>query len=293
MDTITNTPPLLVIIGETASGKSGLAMKLAQMFNGEIITGDARTVYRGMDIGTAKPSLADRQLVPHHLLDIMDPDETLNASVFKELVLREIKDISERGMLPILVGGSGLYIDSVLFDYEFSQPPDIEIRAELQSISVAELQGRFKKQGLSLPRNSANPRHLVRSLETGGQIANRSPMRSNTCVLGIDITRESLTQSVAKRVEEMFVAGLEKEVRGLVKQYGWDSQLSQTIGYKEFKSYFTGVLTITELKSLIIRDTLAYAKRQRTWFKRNKLIRYICNQEESVALVTTWLNNLE
>lgn len=293
MDTITTTPPLLVIIGETASGKSALALKLAQAFNGEIIVGDARTVYRGMDIGTAKPSTADRQLVPHHLLDIMNPYEVINASMFKELVLRKINDITERGALPILVGGSGLYVDSVLFDYEFRQPADLENRAELQDLSVADLQKQLAEQGIPLPRNSANSRHLVRSLETGGQIATKSPMRSNTCVLGLEISREQLTRNVIERVEAMFVAGLEKEVRDLVGRYGWDSQLSQTIGYKEFKSYFSGVITEDELKSLIVRDTLAYAKRQRTWFRRNKLINYICSQDESVALVTTWLNNSE
>ena len=292
MATITIASPLLVIVGETASGKTALSLELAQKFNGEIIAGDGRTIYRGMDIGTAKPTLDERQVVPHCLIDELDIGQPITAALFKQKVLAAIDTIHAKGKLPILVGGNGLYIDSVLFDYAFNAPVDPAERVRLQKLTVSELQSELKSRGIALPENDQNPRHLMRALETKGQAAERAPLRPDTLILGVGPEREVLRQKVADRVTAMMAAGLENEVRKLVESYGWNEQLSLTIGYKEFKKYFDGAQTLEQVEQAIVQDTLAYAKRQRTWFKRNKAIIYPSNSEQAVDLVTTWLNKL-
>src|SRR5688572_21256799 len=162
--------PLIVIAGPTASGKSALAMKVAKKYNGEIICADSRTVYKGMDIGTAKPSAVDRKEVPHHLLDIVQPNQPFTAADFKEQALAAIDDISGRGKLPIMVGGTGLYIDSVIFDYRFGDPADPDKRAQLQDMTLEQLQQMCVMEGIRLPENTKNKRHLVRAVELGGVI---------------------------------------------------------------------------------------------------------------------------
>ncbi|MEO6513181.1 MAG: tRNA (adenosine(37)-N6)-dimethylallyltransferase MiaA [Candidatus Saccharimonadales bacterium] len=290
MATVTELPPLLVIVGETASGKSQLALELAKKFNGEIIAGDARTMYRGMDIGTAKPSPEDRLQVRHHLLDELNPNEPITAHLFKQRAQRAINDISQRGKLPILVGGSGLYIDSLLYDYSFNTPADPEERARLGGLSVEQLQATITGQGLALPENDQNPRHLIRVIETAGKVAPKNELRTQTLVLGVGVDRDVLRQRIADRVDQMLANGLENEVRRLVSVYGWDGQLGQTIGYKEFKNYLEGDENVADVRAAIIRDTCAYAKRQRTWFNRNQAIVYLSSLEQYVDLVTTWLN---
>jgi tRNA dimethylallyltransferase len=287
---MTETSPLLVIVGETGSGKSALAMALARKFNGEIIAGDARTVYRGMDIGTAKPPNKDRLEVAHHLIDELHPGESFTAAQFKVRAQRAIEDIVRRGKLPILVGGSGLYIDSLLYDYAFNAPADSKLRVRLSQLPVVQLQEELKAKGIALPTNERNPRHLIRAIETAGKQASRNAMRPGTLVIGTSVDRELLKQNIVSRIDDMLEKGLEAEVKRLVELYGWNDQLEQTIGYKEFKKYLSGDETIGQVRAAIISHTLAYAKRQRTWFSRNTAIRYPSNLEQSVELVTTWLN---
>ena len=193
--------------GETASGKSALAIELAKQFNGEIIAADSRTVYRGMDIGTAKPTLEEQHLVPHHLIDVVNPDERFTVADFKHLTEITIRDITSRGKLPILVGGSGLYIDAVLFDFAFSGQKLTEGREALRQLSIEELQAKLKKQAyLCRITNairdilSANSRQVV---SAASQCCHFVP---NTLVLGMEIDREVLAPRIAKRVEEMFNA---------------------------------------------------------------------------------------
>lgn len=290
MATVKTNPPLLVIVGETASGKSALAMTLAKEFNGEIIAGDARTIYRGMDIGTAKPSRQAQQQVRHHLIDELEIDQPITAAMFKDRALQAISEITARGKLPILVGGSGLYVDSVLFDYGFNLPVDTAERQRLQQLTVPELQAELRRRGIALPQNHQNPRHLIRALETAGRTPSKGSLRANTLIVGTMTERTLLRQKIIERVDAMFAAGLEAELRGLVKKHGWNGQLSQTIGYKEFKDYLSGEQSLEAVRAAIIRDTVAYAKRQRTWFRRNGAVKYPCNIDEVVALVTTWLN---
>jgi tRNA dimethylallyltransferase len=285
--------PLLVIVGQTATGKSGLALQLAERYNGEIICADSRTVYRGMDIGTAKPTPADRARVPHYCLDIADPDDRFTAADFKRCAQKAIDDIFDRGRLPILVGGTGLYVDSVLYDYEFQGPADIILRDELTALSVPELQDRLRREGIGLPNNTQNPRHLIRAIETGGIPARRSEIRENTLVLGLRLERDELLPQITGRVTRMLHDGLEREARRLGKRCSIDIPPMQTIGYQEWQAYFAGAQNLEETRDLIIKSTLAYAKRQKTWFKRNNSVQWLNNRDKlarSVELTTTFLN---
>lgn len=292
MGSQSNQTPLIVIVGETASGKTALAIELAKQFNGEVIAADSRTVYRGMDIGTAKPTPEEQDGIPHYLIDVVSPDEEFTAAEFKKMANEKIAKIGERGKLPIIVGGTGLYIDSVIYDFEFRTPADTELREKLQGLSVDELQEILKGKDLPLPENSRNPRHLIRAIETGGAVASRQPLRENTLVLGLTIDREELRQKLAKRVELMVNQGFVDEVKHVAKQYGWDAPALQAPGYKAFRKYLAGEATLEEAKTLFIQNDAQLAKRQRTWFRRNKDIHWICKKDEAVDLVTTFLNKV-
>jgi tRNA dimethylallyltransferase len=231
--------PLIVIVGETASGKSALAMELALRFNGEIICADSWTVYKGFDIGTAKPSVADRARVPHHLLDIADPVTGFSAPQFQRLAVQAITDITSRMRLPILVGGTGLYVDSVLFNYGFLAPSDPQERVRLEAMTLPELQLLIDKMGLDASGiDLRNKRRVVRFIENNGAEPTRHPLRENTLVLGMSVPRDELNARVAKRVDEMLIAGLESEVCALAAQYGWDVEPMKGIGYREWRMLF-------------------------------------------------------
>lgn len=290
MEPTTNNSPLVVILGETASGKSALAMQIAQEFHGEIIAADSRTIYRGMDIGTAKPTQEERRRVRHHLLDVVEPDQRFTAADFKRCAMQAIADIGSRGKLPLLVGGSGLYIDAVLYDFAFGGDADPEFRARLQRLSVDELQRTILSKGIALPANHRNPRHLIRALETRGQMASSRPLRSNTLVLGLRIDRMTLHEHIAQRVRAMMEASFVEEVRHLVKRYGDQLPAFQAPGYASVIEYLQGSLTLEEAEQATIVATERLAKRQRTWFRRNKSVQWITEQEQAVDLITTFLN---
>lgn len=272
--------PLVVIVGETGSGKSALAMQIARENNGEIICADSRTVYKGMDIGTAKPSRADREAVPHHCLDLVRPDQSFTAADFKQCAAAAIDDISARGKLPIMVGGTGLYIDAVIYDFQFRPAADPTLRQQLSELGVEELQQKLRERSIPLPRNDRNPRHLIRALETNGRIAEKRPLRQNTLTFGLSVPREELAARISKRVEAMIAAGLEQEAKRLAETFGWDAPGLQTIGYKEWQPYFAGTQSLQATRELIIKNSLQYAKRQRTWFKRNNSIQWIDNRDK-------------
>jgi tRNA dimethylallyltransferase len=285
--------PLIVIVGETGAGKSALAIKLAKQFNGEIIAADSRTVYRDMDIGTAKPTPKERAAVPHHLLDVVDPDEKFSAAEFKKMANKAIEEISQRGKLPIMAGGSGLYVDSVLFDYKF-RTPAANTREYLNKKSITELQLTILERGLPMPKNAQNPRHLIRMIETDGLVSVKSELRPNTLVIGLRTDREGLRQRLKARADAMFKAGLINEIKLLVKLYGWDNEALRAPGYKSCREYIEGVESLEAAKKKLVQDHLNLAKRQRTWFKRNKSIQWFStpvNWHDVVVTVTTFLNN--
>lgn len=282
--------PLIAIVGETASGKTALAIELAEQFGGEIICADSRTVYRDLNIGTAKPTIEERQRVPHHLLDIIGPDQPFSAADFKQLANAAITEIWSRGKVPLLVGGTGLYIDAVLFDYTFSEPADPRERQRLQALSIGELQAEIVARGIPMPENDRNPRYLMRALETGGTSQECKPLRENTLVLGLHIDREVLRQKITCRVDMMIDAGFIQEVQDAAKTYGWDAPGLRAPGYKAFREYIEGTITLNEAKAQFVYNDMQLAKRQRTWFRRNKSIHWITQQAQAVDLATTLLN---
>lgn len=284
-------PPLLVVVGETGAGKSVLAMELAEQFNGELICADSWTVYKGFDIGTAKPTVEECAKVPHHLLDVAEPAEGFSAVLFQKLAKHAITDISARGKLPIMVGGTGLYIDSVLFDYSFLPPSDPELRGELNSLHLAQVQQRATQMGLDTTGiDLQNKRRLIRLIENNGQRPKKQALRKNTLVFGIATDRERLRERIAKRVDSMVAQGLENEVRALTEQYGWNVEPMKGIGYGEWREYFDGSRDMVETRRRIIQATMDLAKRQRTWFKRNSSIQWVQDRSNAVEIITTFLN---
>ncbi|MEI7683101.1 MAG: tRNA (adenosine(37)-N6)-dimethylallyltransferase MiaA [Candidatus Saccharibacteria bacterium] len=260
--------PLVVIVGTTASGKSALAMRIAKERNGEIIAADSRTIYKGMDIGTAKPSPDDQKLIPHHLIDVAEPDRKFTASDFKKLANRAIKNIHDRGKLPIMVGGTGLYIDSILYDFSF-RPANPAERQRLEKLTVSELQTEIRQKGLEIPENTQNPRHLIRVLETNGEVGVKNPLRANTEVIGVQVPDDVLKRRIAERTDHMIAQGLQAEVKELSDKYGWEAEAMKGIGYREWQDYFAGSQDLIKTKKLIVKDTWQYARRQRTWFRRS------------------------
>ena len=285
--------PLLVVVGETASGKSELSMQLAEALSGEIICADSRTIYRHMDIGTAKPTPQDRQRVVHHGLDLITPDQRYSAATYKAYALNAIDKVAQSGKLPIIVGGSGLYIDAVLYDYGFTEPPDESLRERLQALSVVELQQRIVVDEIPMPTNYKNPRHLVSAIERAGKPGIKCPIRSNTIVLGMQIERSVLRERIERRVEYMVDNGFLTETKQLASKYGWDSPGLQATSYKAFRGYFAGTSTLEQAKQIFVGNDLQLAKKQRTWFKRNKSIHWLSTDDklsESVEIATTLLN---
>ena len=280
-----STPgPLVAIVGQTASGKSSVAAEVARQFSGEIINADSWQIYTGMDVGTAKPSQQEREEIPHHLIDIVEPGEEFTAAVYKRMALEAIEDIASRGKLPILVGGTGLYIDGVLFDYSFAPQGYPGQREALREKSIPELLELIQQRGIDLSGiDTRNKRRLMRLLETGGAKPQQSDLRANTLVLGVTTSRNQLRENIEKRTEVMFRAGLKHEVRELAERYGWQVEAMKGIGYREFKPYFDGGQSLAETKRRITKNTLELAKKQRTWFKRNRHIRWIESAEEAKA----------
>ncbi len=288
-----NALPLIVIVGETASGKSTLAMELALAFEGEIICADSWTVYRGFDIGTAKPTAADRSKVPHHLLDVADPAEGFSAAVFQRLALATIADISARGKLPIMVGGTGLYIDSVLYDYGFLPPSDPELRAQLNAMTLEQVLARAGELELDTAGiDLRNKRRVIRLIENNGVRPGKRELRKNTLVIGTAIGHEQLQRRITARLDSMLAGGLEAEAHGLAERYGWDAESMKGIGYREWREYFAGQQTVEQTRERIIKASMDLAKRQRTWLKPNESIQWISDRSKAVEFVTTFLNKI-
>lgn len=283
--------PLIVIVGETASGKSALALELAKRFDGEIIAADSWTVRRGVNIGTAKPTPLERAEIKHHLLDVIEPCGDFTAAVFKKLANATIHDITSRGKLPIMVGGTGLYIDGVLYDYGFLPAGDREKRRQLNELSIPQLLEKLIKAGVDTDGlDTRNKRRLIRALETAGAQPSRGDMRPNTLVIGLQVPRSVLRANVERRVDAMLAAGLQVEVERLVANYGWDCEALKGIGYREWRGFFEDTYDLQATRAAIIKSTLDLAKRQRTWFRRNKSIQWVDNTARALELTTRFLN---
>lgn len=285
---------LLVIVGETASGKSALALELARQLEGEIICADSWTVRREVNIGTAKPTAEALALVPHHLLDVAGPDEDFTAAVFKRLAQAAITDIINRGKLPIMVGGTGLYIDGVIYDFDFLPSGDPQARQTLNLLSNEQLLQKIADAGIELGATDIrNKRRLIRLIETNGAKPTRQDLRPNTLIVGLQTDRDQLNARIEQRVDTMLATGLEQEVAGLADRYGWDCEALKGVGYAQWRNYFLGTQSLVNTRTKIIKATQDLAKRQRTWFKRNKSIHWLSTpvKWQDVAVLVTTANS--
>ena len=294
--TADSTPlgPLIAIVGPTASGKSALALQIAQACNGEIICADSRTIYKGLDIGTAKPTKEEQTLVPHHLLDLLEPNQPYSAAQFKADALEAIRDIQGRGRLPLLVGGTGLYINAVLYDYSFPAGSSSSLRQELERLPLTDLVARLEKAD---PERAAeidlrNPRRVIRAIETAGQprIAPKT-LPDDVLVIGLNPGQSELDRHIATRTRLMLIGGLIEEVQALLSRFDPVIAPLQTIGYAETIAHLHEEITAAELESQINLHTRQLAKRQMTWFKRNPDIHWVTTPTAGLELATGFAAN--
>ena len=276
----------MVLIGPTAVGKTKMSIELAKAFNGEIISGDSMQIYRKMDIGTAKISSSEMEGIPHHLIDIKDPHESFSVAEFQELVREKIIEISSRGKLPMIVGGTGLYIQSVLYDYHFSEAPsDEEFRINLEKLVEKEGSQYLHNQLVNIDPESAkkihphNVRRVIRALEvyhctgktmTELQKTQQPELLYDAAMIGLTMDREKLYGRINKRVDIMLQEGLMNEVEGFYEQGLRDCQSIQAIGYKELYEFFEGSISFENAVENLKQNSRRYAKRQLTWF-HNKM----------------------
>ena len=267
--------PLIVIIGPTASGKTSLAIQLAKKYRGEIICADSRTVYRGMNIGTAKPSLGEQQVVPHWGLDLVDPGDSFSASQFKDYACQKIKEIRSRGNIPFLVGGTGLYIDSVIFDFQFGAKSNEDKRCDLQEMTVSELQQYCANHNILLPENSKNKRYLVRAIERADEKPSRLEVPlNNTIVVGITTDKQLLKQRITDREKKMFKDGVVEETIELANNSGWCNEAMTGNVYPIIKKLIEKEIDEDQtIREFIVSD-VNLVKRQLTWFRRNPFIEW-------------------
>ncbi|MBF0500588.1 MAG: tRNA (adenosine(37)-N6)-dimethylallyltransferase MiaA [Candidatus Riflebacteria bacterium] len=274
-------PPLIAILGPTACGKSEVAMSLARCFGCEILNSDSRQIYREMEIGTAKPGRMDRQEIPHHLLDLVSPDETFSAGEFARQGRLVLAKLWASGGLPLLVGGTGFYYEALTRGL-----PDINvdknIRHRLQE--MLELDGTFAlvdelrriDPAAALSIDISNPRRVMRALEiihaTGRPLsearAEVSPLHARILPIVVDFPRDMLCERMEQRIQNMLTMGLRDEVKRLNELYDWSAPGMRTIGYAEWRSYFQGETDLDDTVEQINIHTRQYAKRQVTWFKR-------------------------
>ena len=292
---MTKKIPVIAVAGPTASGKSSLAMQLCKDLNGELISCDSMQIYRGMNIGTAKPTKKDMAEVPHHLIDICDPDVDFSAAAFAELAKKAIEDVYSRGKTPILCGGTGLYLDSVLRGVDFGDmEPDLAYRAELLEYAEKEgaeaLHARLREIDPEAAEaiHPNNVKRVARALEIcklsgmtktewdKNAIRGESPY--NACIIALDYkNRDNLYIRIHMRVDEMFAMGLEEEARALLAK-GYlapETTAGGAIGYKELLGYLNGEMTKEEAADAIKTATRHYAKRQLTWLRRNPEVHWL------------------
>ncbi len=276
---------LLVIVGPTASGKTALSINVAQKYNGEIIAADSRTVYKYMDIGTAKPNQTEQEGVSHWGLDLVDPSQKMTVADYKRYADNKIEEIRKRNHLPILVGGSGLYINAVIYDFSLA-PVNDELRQSLSTLSIEELQLKIRSQGLQMPQNCQNKRYLIRALERAGDNPSKKILSEGTLIIGINPDKETIKGRITRRARQMIKEGVIDEIKDVSMKYGWGSEAMTGGIYKTFRPFLEGAITQEEaINNLIISD-MRLVKKQLTWFKRNKDIKWFASAEDAAV----WLD---
>lgn len=267
---------IIVITGPTAVGKTKMSIELAKKLNGEIINADSMQIYQGLDIGTAKVTSAEKENIPHYLLDIKNPQELYTVYDYQKDARQVIKDIQNRQKTPILVGGTGLYIKAALYDYQFSTE---EKQFDYTTLNNQELLDRIKKYKIDINFDIQNRRRLIRVLtklenNTYNNNENAHILYPDVYFIGLTTNRELLYSKINERVDEMFTAGLMSEVKKFYDQGINSKALKTGIGYKELYGYFSGKITLEECKELIKQRSRKYAKRQYTFFNHQLPIKW-------------------
>lgn len=277
---------VIAVVGATASGKTSYAIELAKKINGEIISADSRLVYKGMDIGTAKPTIDEMQEIPHYMIDVVEPEYNYSVGLYVKEAKKRITDIISRGKVPIVVGGTGLYFRVLLENYDLPDvKPDYELRKELSSYSYEELLEMLtkldEKAANSVEKN--DKKKLIRYIEIiklAGKpldlVRGVKEKEFNVEWVGLNFPREILYDRINKRVDLMIEQGLIDETKKLLQKHGRISNITDTIGYREVLSYLDGELSLDEAKDKLKQNTRNYAKRQLTWFRKNEQINWNC-----------------
>lgn len=280
---------VIAVVGATASGKTSYAIDLARKIGGEIISADSRLVYKGMDIGTAKPTIEEMQGIPHYMIDVVEPEFNYSAGLYAKEAKRCIEDIVSRGKVPIVVGGTGLYYRVLLENYDLPDvKPDYELRENLYKYSCEELLEMLlnldEKAGNSVERN--DKKKLIRYIEiiklTGKPLdlaRGKRDKEFDVEWIGLNFPREILYDRINKRVDQMIELGLVEETQELLEKHGRISNITDTIGYREIISYLDGELSLDDAKDKLKQNTRNYAKRQLTWFRKNEAIKWNCYPE--------------
>ena len=281
---------LIVICGATASGKSGLALEIAQRLNSIIISADSRQIYREFDIGTAKPSLAEQKLVPHYQIDICQPTETLTLAEYQQ---QTQKIIATSTCLPLLVGGTGLYLDSITKGLKIPRvSPQPKLRSQLAALGQTQIHS-WLSQVDPTAAQKIHPNDQFRTLRalevfyvTGMPISDQqgeNPPQYPILQIGLDCDVTNLDRRIATRTQQMIDMGLVKEVDYLCNKYGRDLPLLNTLGYAEIKQYLANEISLEQAIALTITHTRQFAKRQRTWFRKNNQIQWFDNTSPNLV----------
>ncbi len=280
---------VIAVVGATASGKTSYAIDLARKIGGEIISADSRLVYKGMDIGTAKPTIEEMQGISHYMIDVVEPEFNYSAGLYAKEAKRCIEDIVSRGKVPIVVGGTGLYYRVLLENYDLPDvKPDYELRENLYKYSCEELLEMLfnldEKAGNSVEKN--DKKKLIRYIEiiklTGKPLdlaRGKRDKEFDVEWIGLNFPREILYDRINKRVDQMIELGLVEETQELLEKHGRISNITDTIGYREIISYLDGELSLDDAKDKLKQNTRNYAKRQLTWFRKNEEIKWNCYPE--------------
>ena len=280
---------IIALVGPTASGKTGIAVQLAQILNGEVISADSRLIYKDFNIGTAKPTIEEMENIPHHMIDVADPKDTYTVGLYKEQAEAVIDDIIGRGKVPIVAGGTGFYTKALLAGLDMPKvEPDEEFRQELDEF--ASLHGReaLHNRLKEIDPVMAEKLHyndkfrIIRALEVHkalgipmSEAQKLKPPKYDVLYIGLNAQdREYLYGRVNKRVDIMIEQGLVEEVKNLINKYGKTVSLLKTLGYKEICEYIDGILSLEDSIELIKKDTRNFAKRQLTWFRANPEINW-------------------
>lgn len=280
------SPPVVAVVGPTAAGKSDLAVALAQRVGGEIVNVDAYQIYRGMDIGTAKLSEAERAGVPHHLLDVLDVTEAATVAEFQRWARAAVEDVRARGAVPVLVGGSALYVRAVVDAFEFPGTDPVvreRLEAELRTQGPEEMHRRLAAVDPEAASRIlvSNGRRIVRALEVGeitgrpftASLPGHTAYYEDLRLLGVDVPRDVLDQRIALRVDRMWDAGLVDEVRGLVEHgLAQGRTASRALGYSQVLAYLDGTMSEDEAREATVRGTRKFARRQDGWFRKDPRI---------------------